>query len=48
MEAIKAKIKANKNFKHFLAYSSSFLGYGCIITGLGPMIPYFSAATGRQ
>lgn len=47
MEAIKSKIKANKNFKHFLAYSASFIGYGCIFTSLGPLIPYLAAATGR-
>jgi hypothetical protein len=46
MEAIKAKIKTNLAFSHYLAYCASFIGYGCVITGLGPLIPYFSALTG--
>jgi len=33
---------------YFLAYSYSFVLYGSIITGMGPIIPYFAAATGKS
>jgi fucose permease len=32
---------------YFIAYSYAFVLYGSIITGMGPIIPYFSEATGR-
>lgn len=32
---------------YFFAYSYSFVLYGSIITGMGPIIPYFAAATGH-
>ena len=36
------KIKKNPNIFQFMAYSFSFLGYGAILTGLGPLIPYLA------
>lgn len=42
-----AKFTNNKNLAHFFIYSASYLGYGTLITSLGPMIPYFSFKTGR-
>ena len=33
---------------YFLAYSYSFVLYGSIITGMGPIIPYFAEATGNS
>lgn len=47
MGAVAEKIKANKNFTHFLAYSASLMGYACILTSLGPLIPYLSEAGGH-
>ena len=34
--------KNNPNKFHFLAYCLSFLAYGAILTGLGPIIPYLA------
>lgn len=34
--------KARDSFYHFLAYCVSFIGYGAIFTGLGPLIPYLA------
>ena len=42
MKVIKDKIATNLAFTHYLAYCASFLGYGCVITGLGPLIPYLA------
>lgn len=47
MEQLKVKLASNLAPKHFLAYSLSFMGYGCVITGLGPLIPYLAALTGN-
>jgi fucose permease len=32
---------------YFLAYAYSFILYGSIITGMGPIIPYFALATNK-
>ncbi len=34
--------KAPDSFYHFIAYCISFIGYGAIFTGLGPLIPYLA------
>lgn len=31
---------------HFIAYALSFLAYGSIISGVGPLVPYLSEKTG--
>ena len=36
------QIKTNPTRWHFLAYCISFLGYGALLTGLGPLIPYLA------
>lgn len=43
MDSLTAKIPINHAPKHFIAYSLSFMAYGCVITGLGPLIPYLAA-----
>jgi hypothetical protein len=35
-------MKKNPNILQFAAYCFSFLGYGAILTGLGPLIPYLA------
>ena len=37
-----AKFRKYRQINHFLAYSASYLTYGLLINGLGPLIPYFS------
>ncbi len=34
------------SFYHFMAYCISFIGYGAIFTGLGPLIPYLAEKQG--
>lgn len=41
-----SKLKEHPNLGYFLAYSASYLAYGTLITGLGPLIPYLSAKSG--
>lgn len=41
-----SRFKRHPHLSYFLIYSASYLGYGTIITGLGPLIPYLSAETG--
>jgi hypothetical protein len=33
---------------YFLVYSFTYILYGSIITGMGPIIPYFAKATGKS
>lgn len=40
------RFKQHPNIGYFFLYSASYLGYGSLITGLGPLIPYLSAETG--
>lgn len=47
MDLLKNKLSTNLAPKHFLAYSLSFMAYGCVITGLGPLVPYLAAETGN-
>lgn len=48
MKSFRDKFASNRSPKHFIAYSLSFMGYGCIITSLGPLIPYLSTYTGNS
>ena len=41
--SIIAKFQGNPNLKYLLAYNISFIGFGMLIAGLGPVIPYLSA-----
>lgn len=36
------KVNRNQNKFHFIAYCLSFIAYGAILTGLGPLIPYLA------
>ena len=47
MENLKSKLKSNKAPYHYIAYSLSYITYGGIITGIGPLVPYLSAITGH-
>ena len=47
MQALKSKLLTNAAPWHYTAYCLSFMTYGCVITGLGPLIPYLSAETGH-
>jgi hypothetical protein len=38
--------KTQDSFYHFIAYCVSFVGYGAIFTGLGPLIPYLAESQG--
>jgi hypothetical protein len=40
------KLKSHTHPGHFAAYSASYLIYGLCLTGLGPLIPYFSENSG--
>lgn len=42
MKNIKLKLASNHAPMHFIAYSLSFMAYGCAITSLGPLVPYLS------
>jgi hypothetical protein len=41
-----AKFRKYRQLNHFLAYCASYLTYGILINGLGPLIPYFSDRSG--
>jgi len=42
MQGLRKKLASGRKPFHIVAYCASFLGLGCIITGLGPLIPYLS------
>lgn len=42
MNISKEKIQEKSETYHFTAYSLSFLAYGRIIYGIGPLVPYLS------
>lgn len=48
MDTLKTKLSSNLAPKHFFAYSLSFMAYGCVITALGPLVPYLAAETGNS
>lgn len=45
MNISKEKIQEKSETYHFTAYSLSFLAYGRIIYGIGPLVPYLSEKT---
>ena len=40
------KFKENKNLRHFILYTISFMVLAILFAALGPFIPYISAKTG--
>lgn len=47
MDILRKKLGSNKAPYHYLTYCLSFITYGGIITGIGPLVPYLSAITGH-
>ena len=43
---IMEKYKRHPHKAHYIAYCLNYIAYGMIITGLGPLIPYFTDKTG--
>lgn len=40
------KFERHPHKAHYLAYCFNYVAYGMLITGLGPLIPYFTERTG--
>ena len=40
------KFKRHPHKAHYLAYCFNYVAYGMLVTGLGPLIPYFTERTG--
>lgn len=40
------KFERHKHKAHYITYCFNYIAYGMIITGLGPLIPYFTEQTG--
>ena len=42
MQEMIKKFRSNPNISYFVAYCLSFIGFGMLIAGLGPVIPFLS------
>ena len=48
MQSIRSKFSTLKSPAHYLSYCATFIGFGCLMSGLGPLIPYLSHLTGHD
>lgn len=44
--SLREKLSSNQKPLYFMCYCISLMGTACVITGLGPLIPYLSEQSG--